>query len=273
LSKEPLFDAPGQGNLEHYHTMFEKIMTVPEMVKTAKEKTDRVFDHILYLLELHENNAIVLYSPALSSQIPTSYAANAFNVFQRGLHQFEIVRLCALWDRAELDKENIPTIIELIDHNDVIESLVQETASHWHGDVGAILNPSDDPDLHALEIDALKLSNESFGNEQAQKARIELHKAINDSRAILNSPRLQGIMNLRDKHLAHSLSHMRREKAGPIAPMKYGDEREVLNATLPIVEALYCWVNGRSFSFEDSRDIDRGNAEALWKVCSFNIVS
>jgi hypothetical protein len=40
----------------------------------------------------------VLYSDTLSSQIPTSFAANAFNVFQRGMHQFEIVRLCALWD-------------------------------------------------------------------------------------------------------------------------------------------------------------------------------
>jgi len=252
--------------------MFEQL-TLPERVKTAKEKTERVIDHLHYLLALHENNAIVLYSPTLSSQIPTSYAANAFNVFQRGLHQFEIVRLCALWDKAELDKENIPTIIELIAHNDVIESLVQETASHWHDQVGCILNPSDDPDLHALEIDALKRSNERFGNEQAQKARVELYKAIHDSRAILNSPRLQGIMNLRDKHLAHSLSHTRREKAGPIAPMKYGDEREVLNATLPIVEALYCWVNGCSFSFEDSREIDRKNVEALWNVCSFNIVS
>jgi hypothetical protein len=244
-------------------------LTLPERVKTAKEKTERIVDHLVYLLALHENNAIVLYSPTLSSQIPTSYAANAFNVFQRGLHQFEIVRLCALWDRAELHKESIPTIIELIDHNDVIESLVQETASHWNGDVGSILNPSDDPDQHALEIDMLRLGKENSANEQAQKARIELRKAIQDSRAISKSPRLQVIMNLRNKHLAHSLSHTRREKAGPIAPMKYGDEREVLNATLPIVESLCCWVNGCSFSFKESKDIGRENAEALWKGCSF----
>jgi len=250
-----------------------KNLPLPERVKTAKEKTKRVVDHLIYLLQLHENNAIVLYSPTLSSQIPTSYAANAFNVFQRGLHQFEIVRLCALWDTVDLDKENIPTIIELIDDNDVIESLAQETVSHWRGEGGSILNPSDDPEQHAVEIDMLKLSNERFGNEQAQRARIELHKAIDDSRAILSSSRLVGIMNLRNKHLAHSLSQTRQEKAGPIDCMKYGDEREVLNATLPIVEALYCWVNGCSFSFEDSRKIDRKNAEALWNVCSFNIVS
>ena len=78
-------------------------------------------------------------------------------------------------------------------------------------------------------------------------------------------------MSLRDKHLAHSLSHTRREKGGLVAPMKYGDERDALNATIPIVETLYRWVNGKGFSFEDSRKIDRKNAEALWSACTFNI--
>ena len=110
--------------------MFEK-MSVSDRVGLAKEKTKRVVDHLHYLLELHENNAIVLYTSTLSQQIPESFAANAFNVFQQGMHQFEIVRLCALWDSAELEKENIPTIIELIDHPNVIEALAQETASHW----------------------------------------------------------------------------------------------------------------------------------------------
>jgi hypothetical protein len=48
--------------------------------------------------------------------------------------------------------------------------------------------------------------------------------------------------------------------------MKYGDEREILNKSLPIVEALYCWVNGCSFSLDDSREIEkecRGTLEPL----------
>jgi AbiU2 len=252
--------------------MFQR-MAAADRIRAAKEKTERVVDHLLYLLELHENNAIVLYSSTLSSQIPTSYAANAFVVFRQGLHQIEIVRLCALWDRAEADKENIPTIIELIDCDEVIEELAQETLAHWSGDSGAISNPSEDPELRVLEREALRRANENFGHEQAQRARDELRKTITDARAILNSPHLAGIMNLRDKHLAHSLSKTRREqKTGPVAPMKYGDEREILNKSLPIVEALYCWVNGCSFSLEHSRKIDKKNAEALWNRCTFDIV-
>jgi AbiU2 len=251
--------------------MFERI-PIAERIQTAKEKTRRVVDHLHYLLELHENNAIVLYTDILARQIPTSFAANAFDVFRQGLHQFEIVRLCALWDRAELDKENIPTIIELIDNPDVIETLAQETASHWRGVPGAILNPSSDPELRRLEAEALQRINERFGEEQAQKARDELRKTIADSRSIVASEKHASIMNLRNKHLAHSLSETRREKkAGPLPPVKYGDERDMLNLTLPIVQTLYLWVNGTSLSFEDSREIDRKNAGALWEACTFNI--
>ena len=115
-------------------------------------------------------------------------------------------------------------------------------------------------------------SNQQFGQEQAQKARDELRKAIEDSRVILASAKHASIMNFRDKHLAHSLSETRREKkVGPLSPVKYGDERDILDATLPIVEALYCWVNGTGFSFQDSREIDRKNAKALWEACTFNI--
>jgi hypothetical protein len=78
-------------------------------------------------------------------------------------------------------------------------------------------------------------------------------------------------MNLRDKHLAHSLSETRLErKVGPVEPVKYGDEHKILEATLPIVEALYCWVNGTSFSFEDSRKINQKYANELWNACTCN---
>ena len=252
----------------------EKIakLSIAERLATAKAKTERVVDHLLYVLELHENNEIIVYSPTLRSQIPTSYAANAFIIFRHGLHQFEIVRLCALWDSVELEKENIPTIIELIDRPEIIEALAKETAAHWKGHAGGILNPSDDPELRALEVDALRRSNDDFGEQQAQRAREELREAVDKSRTILAAPKLASIMNLRDKYLAHSLTETRRErKVGSIDPMKYGDERDLLNASLSIVQALFCWVNGKSFDFENSRQIDRENAKALWESCTFDI--
>lgn len=252
--------------------MFENL-TSAERIKLAKQKLERVLDHFLYLLELHANNAIVVHSPTLSSQIPTSFAANAFNVFQRGMHQFEIVRLCALWDRAELPKENIPTIIELIDDEQIIQMLADETRQHWTNRGARLLNPSDDPTILEIEEDLIKASNKQFGDQQAANAEVELKKAIADARSILATPQLAAIMNLRDKHLAHSLSETRREqKHGPIEPVKFGDETVLLQNSIPIVEHLYCWVNGKSFSIDNSQSIDKKNAEALWYGCKFEVL-
>jgi hypothetical protein len=53
--------------------------------------------------------------------------------------------------------------------------------------------------------------------------------------------RYQRVVNLPDKQIARYLSETIEEKAGAVEPMKLGDERAVLEASLPIVEALNSW--------------------------------
>jgi AbiU2 len=114
-------------------------------------------------------------------------------------------------------------------------------------------------------------SCEQFGEEQATAAQRDLQAAITDARAILKSECLAGIMNFRHKSLAHSLSQTYRERVAPVAPMKSSDAREILTRSCKIVEVLYRVVNGKSFSFDDSRGMHRENAESLWAGCKFNI--
>lgn len=248
--------------------MFEELGRV-KRIEPAKVKMEKVLDHFLYLLELHANNALVVYSPILSSQITPSFAANAFNVFQRSMHQIEIVRLCALWDGSDLAKENIPTVIELIDDNAVIDMLAEETRQHWAKDPLHLFSAADGPELNAAELEAVKRSELEFADDQTSSAKSALQQSIAETRSILRSTRLASVMNTRDKHLAHALETTRREKKGPVAPMKYGDETALLNLSAPIVERLFCWVNGKSFSIDDSRRVDEENATSLWHNCKF----
>jgi hypothetical protein len=146
--------------------MFENL-TAAQRIEKAKAKMERVLDHFLYLLELQANNKYVVYSPSLASQIPTSYAANAFRVFERSMHQIAVVRLCALWDRAESDRENIPTVIELIANEDVIRMLTEETRRYWEDNPISLKNPSADSALAAAELEAAKRAEIQFGDEQA----------------------------------------------------------------------------------------------------------
>lgn len=108
--------------------MFER-MTSAERIKLADARMQKVLENFLYLLKLNANNHFIVYTPTLSRQIRPSFAANAFNVFQRSMYQIEIVRLCALWDavsneKDDKEKESIPLVVELMDNPEVINDLV-----------------------------------------------------------------------------------------------------------------------------------------------------
>src|SRR5262245_38473762 len=102
--------------------------------------------------------SLFIRTDALALQIPRSFAANAFNVFQQSLYRFEIVRLCALWDRAwpDLSRESIPTIVELIADANVIDALVEERLSIWT--TGMLPVDPEDPKTDALRESLTRLN-------------------------------------------------------------------------------------------------------------------
>lgn len=250
--------------------MFET-WEISKRITEAKRLTERQVDHAHYLLDIRENNAIVVYSDTLSKQIPRSYAANAFNVFREALHQVELVRLSALWDQAHIDNEAIPSVIELVDNEDVINTLA-EAARAQYAKAPEPLDKNETAEERETIESLLKRVNERRGKEHAQNAIAGLRKAIADGRAMHKSEKLKSIRNLRNKHVAHYLTQTKAEKDGEIiAPMKVGDEKPVLETSLRVIELLYCWVNGVGISFEESRKIDQKCAEELWSGCTFAI--
>jgi hypothetical protein len=213
-------------------------------ISEAKRLTACVVDHLQYLLDIHENNAIVLYSDTLSKQIPKSYAANAFNVFREAMHQIEIVRVCALWDNPTLERESICTVIELIDDPKVLEALADQARGQ-----------------HPKPI----------GDQRAERAVSGLKNAIQKARALWKSDRLKSIRKLRDTHVAQFFTVRVEETENDSASMKHGDEGPVIDSSIEIVEALNSYVNDVSLPFSEARAIDRKCATALWGKCAFNI--
>lgn len=241
-------------------------------IAEAKRLTERLVDHAHYLLDIRENNAIVVYSNQLAKQIPRSYAANAFNIFREAMHQIEMVRLIALWDQPHVDNETIPSVIEFVDDDKVIQALA-DAARAMYGGAPEPMDPNESAEEREITLRVLKEINAKRGEEHANKAVEGLRKAIAEARAVKSSPQLKSIRNLRNKHVAHYLTQSNAEKNGEIiAPMKVGDEKPVLEASLRIIELLYCWVNGVGISFAESQKIDRKCAEELWSSCKFDIV-
>jgi hypothetical protein len=193
------------------------------------------------------------------------------------MYDFEIVRLCALWDQAGIEKDSIPTVVELIDDPLTIDALTEQARSaEYQQPEYVYLNLSPDPERQpsamatdgylgrTVEADAI------FGelrNLRASQTKAELTKAIASARSIYGEPRFKGLRSYRNEHLAHSLT-LEKEEA---TPLKYGYPLELFDASILIVQKLHWGITGNSFSISESQKINRQCAEALWNRCRFEV--
>lgn len=248
-------------------------MTAQQKLDLAEEKIDLMTSDIIGIINIHANNEILTYSPTVSDQIPQSYAANAFNVIQESLHFYEIVQLCTFWDGFDLEKSNIPTIVELVDDACVIELTSNARANAWSENRTRLYNPNPDPIIQR-EIDlAMQDSNEYWSKKQGEDARSRLKSAIQQSRSAMNSDQLSRTINIRDKFLAHRLATTRREKKQPIQPMIYGDETDLLKITMHLVGEFSISIKGHNIDCDESLQIARNHAKLLWENCTFRSIS
>lgn len=235
--------------------------------ETAKKIVRALTDKILEVIDLASNCEYFVYKDTLAKQIPPSHAGHAFLSVQDALFRQLVVRTVAIWDPAETNAISIPTAIELIDDPAVIHSL-QEEHFDAHADRGfRNLNPSDDPDLEQAIQAHFNQSQKDFAATQAEKADAHLLACIEAVRDLERDKLIVPIRNLRD-HISHSLIRTRREISAPVQQMKYGEERDLREKSILLIQDLYTWVNGVGFDIAGDcvEQADR-NAKDLWERC------
>lgn len=246
-----------------------------ERLTHARQALEGVNNVAHFLNSLHATNQIVLYSDVLSSQVGRSYAANAYHTFTRGLQEIELVRLCSLWDRGERDAFSIPTVIDLIDNNDVIECisrLAGETRRYVHDPERPLGETEEDREIIRK---ALIRMGEREERQERRRTCVVTRRTIREAREISRSETLRNVVNFRNKYIAHATGLTRRERDegnGPLPIPKLGDETELLVKTLKIIERLDQRVRGVSFMWDDSREIERRNAEYLWRGVTIKVL-
>lgn len=242
-----------------------------ERIARAKIIISNLVTHTVNLVMVHEANAIVLYSDQLSSQIPRSNAANAFNQFRNSMHLFELIRLCAIWDGYGSDRESIPTVIELMNKDGLFESLLTKLY---------------DSSLNEQPPANLDLDNESV-KSWWNKDRCEISDAMKETTRkkfekitpmiseIRSSDQLKRLQAFRDKFIAHNLNYQtdnnEEVKQTDVSMHRYEDK--LLSDTIEIVELLNSVLNRTCFAWDQSVEIAKRRARDLWNNCIFNIVS
>ena len=147
-------------------------LSTQERIHQAETKTQKVVQHLLHAIAIHESNKAFLLSDTLSSQIPRSHAAHTFNLLRDSQYRYELVRLCALWDASGADRESIPAVAALIDDVGVRAALAQASKDHWDNLPIRII-PSEqqyDEDTRRLIETATLASNQEFGDKQHRSA-------------------------------------------------------------------------------------------------------
>lgn len=209
----------------------------------AVHVVDRAIDQLHEIIGLTETNRILNYSPAIASQVPPSYAANAFNLLQWSMLNYEILRLCALWDRGSPDRESILSIVDLVD----------------------------DPDVFAVvSANLCKSEHVTAPNSYVTSQLDRLHKTIRVARRVSQSKFRRSLVAFRDSRLAHSLTPKNNPTVATPSP-KFGYERRLLRASVAVIDGLNGTLRNSSFLFEDSFENAKYNAEAFWLSAKFSI--
>lgn len=91
------------------------LMPPEKRLELAQDKTRRLLDFAISNMVSYANSQHLVYSDTISKQIPKSYAANAFKALQHDLMQFQVIKVCRVWENLDLDGYNFKTIEYLID--------------------------------------------------------------------------------------------------------------------------------------------------------------
>jgi len=217
----------------------------------AKQRTNELVDHMISLIAMHESNLIIMKTDVLSRQIPSSYAAHAFNNFRFSMAGFEVVRLCAFWEPPDPQDVSIPNVLNLFDDPQVRSEIrLAVTKSEYRSNI--------DEDVFA-----------SISEEMSQEIDARIDNTLAKARAVESSPRLKSVRNFRHKFLAHNLKKTRAEEAGPVAPMKNDDVDWLFGETEAIVDGLHHGLNRTGFDWSGSHEISKRQAESLWHGTKF----
>ena len=249
---------------------FPDALSTEARIKIAETRADKLIDHVRDLYTMHEANKIVIYSKTLSSQIPRSRAALAFNQMQRSMHLFELIRLCALWDPCGDDRESAPTVVDLINTPEIIRKIVDDRYAKFASEpFPHDLSPTTDPTLQKLKDRWWEEERLKRADEEAGRTHVQLINAISHVEAVRASPALKSMRNFRDQHIAHNLNPDRPTGGG--RRPRYGEERILLRETVKVADLLHRALNDTSFMWLDARRQARRAARALWTRCTFDV--
>lgn len=240
-------------------------LSADKRMEIASDRVNEIISRTTELVHLHEANRIICFSDQLSSQIPKSYAANAFQLFSGTMHQSEISRLCAIWDPERESRISLPTVSALVDDEEVkacLKGRVVDTRRKNR----KFSAPEEDPERLAW----LHKKADRRALDDATKNTEVLERGIAAIAEVTDSKVLKAARDFRNLHLAHWLDEKARKHEDLRAA--YGDTEKLLDLTIPVIKLFDLGVNNSGFDWDSLSKQATECTQALWHGCKFNVL-
>ncbi len=230
-----------------FETWVEK-QDLDTRIALAKEKTANIVNHLQHVIALHESNRFLVFSDIIGKQMKTSFGAHTFNLLRVSQLRYEILKLTALWDSPSENRESIPTIAALIDHDKIRSKLEQEMENYWS-----------------------KEDDSRFGKQQSENVKRWLSNSVKISAKVTRHERFKAMIDFRDHHIAHNLDTNAQRRA-PDAKSKSGDEKRLMRISIRAVKMLYLGVCHTDFAADQSTEISKKNARLFWEGVTVKVL-
>jgi len=143
--------------------------------------------------------------------------------------------------RGTIDRESIPTAVELVDDEAVIELILEQSRAEYANVSTGKMEGVDETDMPQV-TKAVQELHQKLGHERAEHAAVELREIIRSVRDFRKSDDVKSMRRLRDQKVAHNLVEGTVCEVETISPMNTAMSVRCLSNG-EHRQTLYRWIN------------------------------
>jgi hypothetical protein len=193
-----------------------------------------------------------------------TWEAHGFNIVRDSLVRELVMSIMRVHDGGRSDSASLENLVNIASNHRIRIRLIERAKEARDARPAKLIElPGETNDEYAARMKRDEPVRKAFRAEQVQKvgedtARL-LDEAFDDFEVLKSAPSRAALKRLRNWHLAHTAVDEKGHNA------KHGDEKELLDATVPVFEKLALATKGHDYNFKSYSKVWTERADRFWK--------
>jgi AbiU2 len=213
-------------------------LSKPERIELAMLKIDELVNRVLRASATRASNKYMQFP---SGRPGVSRAAVCFNNLLDNQFRYETLVLASLWDKAGRDRNSIPTVVKLVDDQEILKTLRRNAEGQYQSQ-------------HA-----------EYRNEEIQKFETRWFTAKEICERLPSDPHFNELLDYRHHEIAHSV----RSATVVVDTTVIKLAKPFWDDTIECIDNLYSAITLCGFDFLDAKRVHEENAVDFWRNLRF----